>query len=98
MARKKVTFNNQTTREFKTNHRRGSDYTATIANDTDQSVTITVANEDPNRGETPTYAAPESGALTIAAGANGALTQPYVIWLITAAAAATGTVNIVEAG
>ena len=43
------------------------------------------------------YVTPMSLA-AIAAGANGALTQPYVSWLITAAAAATGNVNIVEAG
>lgn len=98
MAQRRVVFNGDTTRQFIANHKRGSEYNATIANDTDQSITITVANERVNRGETPTYAAPAAGTLTIAAGANGALTQPYVSWLITAAAAATGNVNIVEAG
>lgn len=98
MAQHQVVFSGDTTKQFIANHRRDADYNATIANDTDQSITITVSNDRVNRGETPSYAQPAAGVLTIAAGANGALTQPYVSWLITAAAAATGNVNIVEAG
>lgn len=98
MAQHQVVFNNETTRQFISNHKRGAEYSATIANDTDQSITITVANDRVNRGETPTFADPAAGTLTIAAGANGALVQPYVVWLITAGLAATGNVNIVEAG
>ena len=93
-----VVFTGDTTRDFMTNRKRGSDYKSTIANDTDQSITITVANENPNRGETATFADPAAGVLTIAVATNGSLDEPYVVWRITAAMAATGTVNIVEAG
>ena len=93
-----IVFAGDTTRQFMTNYRRDTTFHATIQNNTDQSITITVSNLSSNRGETPIYDTPAGGALTIASGAMGQCTEPYAEWLLTAAAAATGTVDIVEAG
>lgn len=97
MARRTITFDNETTRKFVANQRRGEQYHATIQNLTDQSITITVTNED-IQSSSPTFDVPGVGALVITAGAIGTLDEAYDGWLLTGAAAATGTVNIVEAG
>lgn len=92
-----VIFASDTTQKFAANHRRGNQYASTIQNLTDQTVTITVTNED-IQGSSPTFDTPAAGALAIVAGAIGVLNEPYSGWLLTAGAPATGTVNIVEAG
>lgn len=97
MSRVTITFASETTKNFVPNHKRGPQYSATIQNLTDQSITITVTNED-IQGSSPTFDTPAAGALVITAGAIGATTEPYDGWLLTAGVAATGTVNIVESG
>lgn len=92
-----VTFAAETTKNFVPNTRRGSEYSATIQNLTNQTMTVTVTNQDV-QGSAPTYDTPAAGALTIVAGAIGAITAPYNGWLLTGAGAATGTVEITEAG
>lgn len=92
-----VTFDNETTQKFVANTRRDADYKATIQNLSGQSITITVTNQD-IQGANPTFDTPAAGALTIADGAIGSTNEPYDGWLITAALAATGTVEITEAG
>ena len=97
MSRKTVTFAGETSLKFVPNSRRNSDYKSTIQNLTDQSITITVTNED-IQSASPTFDTPAAGALVIAVGVIDTLDEPYDGWLITPAAAATGTVNIFEAG
>jgi hypothetical protein len=97
MARSTLTFTAQTTKQFATNYKRGPEYTSTIQNLTNQSVTITVTNQR-IQGASPTFDTPAGGAVVIAAGAIGAITAPYAGWLLTAGGSATGTVEIVEAG
>lgn len=97
MSRHTVTFAADLTQKFVPNTRRGSDYSATIQNLTDQTITITVTNQD-IQGTSPTFDTPAAGALTVTAGAIGAMTTPYDGWLLTGGLAATGTVEIVEAG
>ena len=92
-----VTFASETTKNFVANHRRGVEYKSTIQNLTDQTIVVTVTNED-IQGTSPTFDTPAAGALSIVAGAIGVLNEPYDGWLLTAGAPATGTVNIVEAG
>ena len=95
--RRTVTFTAETTRNFVPNSRRGPEYNSTIQNLTDKTITITVTNQD-IQGSSPTFDTPAAGALTITAGAIGVLNQPYDGWLLTAGTAATGTVEITEAG
>ena len=45
MARREVVFDGELTKKFVVNHKRGSNYSATIQNNTDQSITITVSNQ-----------------------------------------------------
>ena len=97
MSRRTVTFAADTTKTFVANHRRGNQYHATIQNLTDQTVTVTVTNED-IQGSAPTFDTPAAGALAITAGSIGVLNEAYDGWLLTAGGSATGTVNIVEAG
>lgn len=97
MARNTITFTAETTHNFVPNSRRGPEYNATIQNLTDQTITITVTNQD-IQGSSPTFDTPAAGALAILAGAIGVLNEPYDGWLLTAGAAATGTVEITEAG
>lgn len=97
MGRKTITFAGDTTKNFVPNVRRGPEYNATIQNLTDQTITITVTNQDA-QGSSPTYDTPAGGTLSIAAGVIGMLEQPYDGWLLTAGGAATGTVEISEAG
>ena len=98
MANRQITFDAETTKDYMANFNpNGTDYNTTIQNNTNQSITITVSNLNTNRGQTPVFDQPAQGALTIAAGDNGALTEPYVVWRLTAGLAATGTVDIVEA-
>ena len=95
--RSSLIFTAETTKQFATNTRRGTDYTATIQNLSGQSITITVTNHNiqvPN----PEFDTPADGALVIAAGSIGVINDPYDGWLLTAGAPATGTVEIVEAG
>ena len=97
MARRTVVFSNETTRKFVCNSRRGAEYNATIQNLTDQSITVTATNDD-IQDSGATFDTPAQGALVIAAGAIGALTEPYDGLLFTAGVAATGNVVISEAG
>lgn len=97
MARRTVTFAADDTRNFVANHKRGDNYHASIQNNTDQSITVTVTNQN-IQGSNPVFSTPASGALVIAVGDAGELDQPYDGWLLTAAMTATGTVDIVEAG
>lgn len=92
-----ITFSSETQKFFPANHKASGSYKATIQNLTNQSITVTVTNKQPTTtaGD---YDTPAAGALVIAAGAVGALTEPYSGWLLTAGVAATGTVEIVEAG
>ena len=95
--RSSIIFTNEDTKQFATNTRRGTDYKATIQNLSGQSITITVTNQniqDPN----PVFDEPAEAPLVIVDGAIGVLNDPYDGWLITAAVATTGTVEIVEAG
>lgn len=97
MARSTVTFAGDTTKKFVCNSRRGNYYAATIQNLTDQTITITVTNQN-IQDSGATFDTPASGTLSITAGAVGALDRAYDGWLITAGAAATGTVEIMESG
>ena len=97
MSRSSITFASETTKQFAANPRRGAQYSATIQNLTDQTITITVTNQD-IQSSSPVFDVPAQGALAITAGAIGALTEPYDGWLITAGGSATGTVEITEAG
>ena len=97
MSRRTITFASDATRNFVANSRRGNQYHATIQNLTDQTMTITVTNQD-IQGASPTFDTPASGAVVIAAGAIGVINESYDGWLLTGAAAATGTVEITEAG
>ena len=97
MSTHTITFESDETKNYVTNARRGSEYSATIQNATDQQITITVTNQN-IQSASPTFVTPAAGALVIAAGAVASLKEPYEGWLLTAAAAATGTVDITEAG
>lgn len=97
MGRSTITFSADTTKTFAANPRRGSQYHATIQNLTDQTITVTVTNQN-IQGASPTFDVPAAGALAITAGAVGAITEPYQGWLLTAGAPAAGTVEITEAG
>ena len=97
MSRHTVVFAGDTTKNFVPNSRRGPEYNATIHNLTDQTITITVTNDD-IQGASPTFDTPDAGALAITAGSTGSLSQAYDGWLLTAGAAATGNVLITEAG
>lgn len=97
MARRTIIFASDLTKNFVANQRRGEQYHATIQNLTDQTITITVTNED-IQGASPTFDTPAQGALAITAGSVDTLDEAYDGWLLTAGLAATGTVNIVEAG
>jgi len=97
MSRHTVTFAGGTTKNFVADSRRGAEYNATIQNLTDQTITITVTNED-IQSSSPTFDTPAQGALAITAGSVDTLNEPYDGWLLTAGGAATGTVNITEAG
>ena len=87
-----ITFTAETTKKFKPNHRRGSDYRATIQNNSGQSVTITVSNQ---KGSSAVFGTPAT-ALVIANNAIATTDEPYEQWLLTASST-TGTVSIVEA-
>lgn len=95
--RSSLVFDSDTTKTFAANPRRGDSYHATIQNLTDQSITITVTNQR-IQAPSPTFDVPAAGALVIMAGAIGTLNEPYQGWLLTAGAAADGTVEITEAG
>lgn len=95
--RSSLVFTADTTKTFAANPRRGDQYHATIQNLTDQTITITVTNQN-IQGVSPTFDTPAAGALVIIAGAIGSTTEPYQGWLLTGAGAATGTVEITEAG
>lgn len=97
MSRSTITFTAETTKNFVPNTRRGPEYNSTIQNLTDQSITVTVTNQD-IQGTSPTFDTPAAGAVVIAAGVIGAISEPYDGWLLTAGIAATGTVEISEAG
>lgn len=94
-----VTFDGDTTQRFIANYRRADDYKASIQNLSGQQITITVSNVAENRNQgTPTYSTPAQGAVVIATGDAAVINEPYVEWLLTAGAPATGNVYIVEAG
>ena len=96
MSRHTITFASDTTKNFVPNSRRGTEYVATIQNLTTQTITITVTNQN-IQDANPTFDVPAQGALTVAAGAIGKLTEPYSGWLISASST-SGTVEISEAG
>ena len=50
------------------------------------------------QSSSPTFDTPAAGALAITAGSIGVIAEPYDGWLLTAGVAATGTVEIMEAG
>jgi hypothetical protein len=93
-----LVFASEDTKLFAPNVKRGDHYNATIQNNTNQTVTVTVSNQDGQFVTSPTYGVPAAGAVSIAAGAFDAITEPYATWLLTAGAAATGEVNITESG
>ena len=95
--RSSIIFASETTKQFAVNSRRSGSYHATIQNLTNQTITITVTNQD-IQGSAPVFDVPASGALAITAGAVDSVNEPYDGWLLTAGVAATGTVEIVEAG
>ena len=97
MSRSSLVFASDTTKQFATNTRRGDNYQATIQNLTDQTITITVTNQN-IQGSSPTFDTPAAGAVAITAGSIGAINEPYDGWLLTGGAPATGTVEIMEAG
>ena len=97
MARSSLIFAADTTKQFVANTRRGDNYHATIQNLTNQTITITVTNQD-IQSSSPTFDTPAAGALAITAGSIGVIAEPYDGWLLTAGVAATGTVEIMEAG
>ena len=96
MSQTSITFSGDTTKKFVVNHRRGDQYRATFQNNTNQSITITVTNQ-PVESSGSTFTAPVT-AMVVASGSMIATNEPYDGWLLTALAAATGTVDIVEAG
>jgi hypothetical protein len=99
MARRSVDMTGLTTKTFLLNHRRDSDYNATIQNLSGQSLTITVSNQDAQKTGTITYGTPASGSLVIASGAIFRLvSEPYEVALLTLAAPGSGNIEIVEAG
>ena len=95
--RSSLVFDGDTTKTFAANPRRGDTYHVTFQNLTDQSITLTVTNQN-IQGDSPVFDVPFSGAFVIAAGAIGGINEPYQGFLLTAAGAATGTVEITEAG
>ncbi len=97
MSRRTITFASDTTKKFVANPRRGDQYHATIQNLTDQTMTITVTNDD-IQSAAPTFDTPAAGALAITAGAIGILNEAYDGWLLTGGGSATGNVVITEAG
>ena len=76
------------------NHKRLSDIDVTIQNNTSGSLAITVTADNVQRVSSPTYNDPDSGALSIAAGAIGVLSEPYAAFLATGTG--TGEIKIVE--
>ena len=99
MARKTIDFVADTVKFFAANPRQLAGYQSTIQNNTGQSITITVTNNNVRSGLSgATYAAPAVGALVIVDGAIGSLNEAYQAWTITAAAPATGAVTITEMG
>ncbi len=80
----------------------GQSYQATFENNTAQSLTITVTNQNvlADGIDGVTFVEPAQGALTVAAGAIGILSEPYVCLKLTlAGAGAEGeAINIMEAG
>ena len=97
MGRQTVTFESSLSEVFAANPKRGSQYYATIQNNTDQSITVTVTNQDIQENPTPVYS-PLPTPLTIASGDSDSLNSPYQAWTLTAGLAATGTVDITESG
>ena len=74
MARHTVDMGGLTTKNFVSNSRRGPEYNATIQNLSGQSLTITVTNDD-IQGASPTFDTPAAGALVVANGAVGAVSE-----------------------
>ena len=99
MAAKHIDMAGIQTKKFVANTQMGTDYSATIQNNTNRSLTVTVTNE--NIQAATNFDAPASGALVIAAGAMGALAEPYEGWLLTLAtgvANAGSTIDVSESG
>lgn len=97
MAGSTLVFAADTTKDFAPNYRRGPEYQATIQNLTTVTLTVTVTNQNIQQNTSPVFDVPAAGALTIAAGAIGSITDPYKGWRFTGAST-TGTVEITEAG
>ena len=101
--RHSVDMEGLTSKPFVPNTRHpGQDYQATIQNNTSQSLTVTVTNENVLRNGVAgvTFVQPSQGALTVAAGAIGNLSEPYVCLNLTlgGAGAAGETIDIMEVG
>lgn len=93
MAKNYITLEAATDKVFPLNHRSGDSRT-TIQNNTSGILTVTVTNDNVQRNSSPVFAAPPSGALTIAAGAISVVEGPFVALNLNSAGA--GQVSIAE--
>jgi len=80
--------------QYWANHRRGSDFNATVQNLTGATITLTFTNQD--RITSPTFGELQSGAVTIAD--TKVVLVSGVISGINFAGTGTGTLEVVEAG
>ena len=99
--RHSIDMSGLTIKDFVANSRIDTTYDATIQNNTGQSLTITVTNQNlMDSAVTAVFDTPAGGALVIASGAMGRLSEPYVGWKMTLAGAASAgeTIDIMEAG
>lgn len=97
MAQHTIVFASDTSKIFVANPKQQAGYGATVQNNTNQTITIKVTNEDVQNVTSPTYSAVAAGAISVLVGEMGAIAEPYQAWEITCAAA-TGTVDITELG
>ena len=101
MAMREIDYSGLDSKTFMCNHKRGSDYKATIQNNTNVDITVLTTNGNVQRDGLSgvAFSTPAQGALVITAGLVGSLNDPYVAIELTSAAAADGSfVHIVEAG
>ena len=95
MAQRTIEKVNGVDRVFITNHKRGSEYIATIMNNTGAVLNLTYTNQDVQVIGSPTFGALTGQPATVADGAIECLTCP--VEAINFAGTGTGTVDIVEA-
>lgn len=93
MAKNYVTLAAAADKVFPLNHR-STDSRISIQNNTSGILTVTVTNDDVQRNPSPVFADPPDGALTVAAGAIGITTGPFVALNLNSVGA--GEVAIVE--